>query len=66
CILQKGRLEMAETFGLCDVITVLFVGLTEEMVFRGWLLNATITEKRKWWQSIPMIKTAIFPVKVPG
>ena len=26
----------------------LFVGLTEEMVFRGWLLNATYREDKKW------------------
>ena len=26
----------------------MFVGLTEETVFRGWLLNATIQEDKKW------------------
>ena len=32
------------TFSLTSkqIITVLFVGLTEEIVFRGWLLNATL------------------------
>ncbi len=30
------------------MIIVLFVGITEEMVFRGWLLNATVSEKKKW------------------
>ncbi len=37
----QGGLHIQESFGIDDIITVLFVGLTEEMVFRGWLLNAT-------------------------
>lgn len=47
-ILEKGRLALAKDFGTDEIIIVLFVGLTEEMVFRGWLLNATITEENKW------------------
>jgi len=31
-----------------DVIIVLFVGITEESVFRGWLLNATLDRWGKW------------------
>ena len=30
------------------LIIVLFVGITEEMVFRGWLLNATVKDMPKW------------------
>ncbi|MDR0491200.1 MAG: CPBP family intramembrane metalloprotease [Oscillospiraceae bacterium] len=30
------------------LITVLFVGITEEMVFRGWLLNATVKDMPGW------------------
>lgn len=47
-VLQKGRLSLSEAFGLSDLIIVLFVGITEETVFRGWLLNITVSEKRKW------------------
>lgn len=47
-IFQTGKLEIASSFGIDELIVVLFVGLTEEMVFRGWLLNATINEDKKW------------------
>lgn len=47
-ILEKGELALAKDFGADEIIIVLFVGLTEEMVFRGWLLNAIITEENKW------------------
>jgi membrane protease YdiL (CAAX protease family) len=30
------------------LIIVLFVGITEEMVFRGWLLNATVVDMPEW------------------
>lgn len=46
--LRNGRLAIVEDFGIEQIIIVLFVGLTEEMVFRGWLLNATYREKNKW------------------
>lgn len=47
-ILKNGGVEIVRDFGIDKIIIVLFVGLTEEMVFRGWLLNATIRENRKW------------------
>ena len=47
-ILQKGTLAISDSFDMADVILVLFVGLTEETVFRGWLLNATYREEKKW------------------
>lgn len=46
--LQKGTLDVSETFGPSEVIIVLFVGVTEETVFRGWLLNSTFSETSKW------------------
>ncbi len=46
--LKKGQINLSDNFGLGKIIIVLFVGLTEEMVFRGWLLNATIREDKKW------------------
>lgn len=47
-VLQKGGIAIREEFGLPDLIIVLFVGITEEMVFRGWLLNATVRGERRW------------------
>ncbi len=41
---STGGISIAESFGVDDIITVLFVGITEEIVFRGWLLNATVKE----------------------
>lgn len=46
--LTKGKLAVSESFRYSDLVIVLFVGITEEMVFRGWLLNVTVSEKRKW------------------
>ena len=51
-ILHNGEVEIVRDFGIDKIIIVLFVGLTEEMVFRGWLLNATIRENRKWFYII--------------
>lgn len=48
-ILNNGKLEIVSDFGVDKIIIVLFVGLTEEMVFRGWLLNTTIREDKKWF-----------------
>lgn len=41
---RYGGIYIAESFGIDDIITVAFVGLTEELVFRGWLLNSTVKE----------------------
>lgn len=55
-ILQRGELSVSETFRLSNLITVLFVGVTEETVFRGWLLNLTVSEGRKW---LPVIANSL-------
>ncbi len=47
-IIQNGKLEITGDFGINKIIIVIFVGLTEEMVFRGWLLNAAISGNNKW------------------
>lgn len=47
-ILENGKLIISSSFGFDDVLDLLFVGVTEEMVFRGWLLNVTIKEDKKW------------------
>jgi membrane protease YdiL (CAAX protease family) len=47
-ILQNGNLVVSSEFGFDNVVGLLFVGITEELVFRGWLLNLTINEGKKW------------------
>lgn len=42
-VARNRGLALAPGFGWGDVLMVLFVGLTEEGVFRGWLLNALWT-----------------------
>lgn len=46
--ITKGSLKVNEDFGVSSIIKLLFVGITEEMVFRGLLLNATIRDDKKW------------------
>ncbi len=41
-VMSKHGLYISESFKPSDIVTVLFVGITEEAVFRGWLLNATL------------------------
>jgi len=43
---NKG-LYISNDFGIDKLIIVLFVGLTEEIVFRGWLLNILYREEKK-------------------
>lgn len=57
-LLQNGKIAVASDFGIDDIIVVLFVGLTEEMVFRGWLLNITVQEDKKWVSII--VNAALF------
>lgn len=41
-VVHGGKIVFNEDFGFSEIITVLFVGITEELVFRGWLLNSTV------------------------
>ena len=38
-LVRRQPIELS--IGIKDIVTVLFVGVTEELVFRAWLLNAT-------------------------
>lgn len=40
--IHNGSIGISANFGIDDIIVVAFVGITEELVFRGWLLNAAI------------------------
>ena len=46
--LLSGGLKINEDFGWPSIVITLFVGITEEMVFRGWLLNLTAAKWNKW------------------
>ncbi len=41
-VVKGGDFSIVDTFGMAKIIVVLFVGITEEIVFRGWLLNSTL------------------------
>ena len=45
---QHGNLQINESFGTYYIILYIFTGITEETVYRGWLLNATYTEEHPW------------------
>ena len=47
-LVNTGTIAVSENFGIDDIIIVLFVGITEESVFRGWLLNATADRWGRW------------------
>ena len=46
----NGGIFIDDTFGLSSVMIVAFVGITEEMVFRGFLLNSTLKNADKEWK----------------
>lgn len=70
----NGGLSISGSFGLSKLIVVLFVGITEEMVFRGWLLNVLIgnngnSGSKKWLAVIVnsiMFLLIHFPVWIHG
>ena len=41
-VMREHGLTVKPSFGGEDIIVVLFVGLTEELVFRGWFLNTSL------------------------
>ena len=46
-LIRNGSLEISPEFTVCTLISYLFVGITEESVFRGWLLNATAGDDKR-------------------
>ena len=43
-----GALKIKEDFGIYYVLLYILTGITEESVFRGWLLNATYKKEKEW------------------
>lgn len=47
--IQYGNIAIRASFRPISLINaVLFVGITEELVFRGWILNSLLTKVSKW------------------
>jgi hypothetical protein len=49
-VFRTGDWSIVESFGWSKIIIVLTVGITEEMVFRGWLLNVAVKNADKEWK----------------
>ena len=47
-LIRGEKLAVVDSFGVPTVIILIFVGVTEELVFRGLLLNLTYREDKKW------------------
>lgn len=45
---QNGEISISSSFRISDIIIACSVGISEEMVFRGWLLNSVLNEKNKY------------------
>lgn len=43
--ITNGEVALSSNFNASAFVIVMFVGITEESVFRGWLLNASIKNK---------------------
>lgn len=47
-LVQNGRISVSNSFRISDIIIACSVGISEEMVFRGWLLNSVLNDKNKY------------------
>lgn len=64
--LSRGTLRINSEFGAKEVIMYTFVGITEEMVFRGWLLNATVgREQQNKWKAILLNSLMFVAIHIP-
>ncbi len=61
--LNKGSISLSSDFGAKEIIIFSFVGITEEMVFRGWLLNS-MTDKDKPVQWKPILLNSLMFVAI--
>ncbi len=46
--IQNGRISVNDSFRMSDIIIACSVGISEEMVFRGWLLNSVLNDKNRY------------------
>lgn len=47
-LVQNGGISINNSFRMFDIIIACSVGISEEMVFRGWLLNSVLNDKNKY------------------
>lgn len=47
---QNGNISINSSFQITDILMAISVGISEEMVFRGWLLNICLWDKK--WECI--------------
>lgn len=47
-LVQNGGISINDSFRISDIIIACSVGISEEMVFRGWLLNSMLNKKNKY------------------
>ena len=63
---MKGSLSLSSDFDAEQVIAYSFVGITEEMVFRGWLLNAMVGKNKKnQWKAILLNSLMFVAIHIP-
>ena len=63
--LMHGTLHVNPEFSLTNHQWLLFVGITEEAVFRGWMLNGTACDKKDW--KMLLLNAVLFvSVHIPG
>lgn len=63
---MNGSLSLSSDFGAEQVIDFSFVGITEEMVFRGWLLNAMVGKNKKnQWKAILLNSLMFVAIHIP-
>ena len=63
---MKGSLSLESDFGAEQIIAFSFVGITEEMVFRGWLLNAMAgRNKQNQWKAILLSSLLFVAIHIP-
>ena len=64
--LTEGSLSLRSDWGAKKIIAFSFVGITEEMVFRGWLLNAmTSRAKKNQWKAILLSSLLFMAIHIP-
>ena len=61
-LVRNRGLAIAPGFGIPEVLWLCFVGLTEETVFRGWLLNGLLSPEDLEKESPPWRPTALVTV----
>jgi membrane protease YdiL (CAAX protease family) len=63
----NGTISIVPGFVWSQLLWVVFVGVTEEMVFRGWLLNATIRDasKGKQWAMVAINSLLFLGIHLP-